>query len=50
MSLLTLRHKKLQPSLSERVVVDGLGCHTTLHFGVKAKVNQNKGSGDVLVT
>ena len=33
---------KLLPSLSERVVVDGLGCHTTLHFGVKAKENQNK--------
>ena len=33
---------KLQPSLSERVVVDGLGCHTALHFGVKAKENQDK--------
>ena len=28
---------KLQPSLSERVIVDGHGCHTALHFGVKAK-------------
>ena len=27
---------KLQPSLSERVIVDGHGCHTALHFGVKA--------------
>ena len=34
---------KLQPSLSERVIVDGHGCHTTLHFGVKAKENQDKG-------
>ena len=28
---------KLQPSLSERVIVDGHGCHTALHFGVKVK-------------
>ena len=27
---------------SERVVVDGHGCHTALHFGVKAKENQDK--------
>ena len=33
---------KLQPSLSERVNVDGDGCHTALHFGVKAKENQDK--------
>ena len=33
---------KLQPSLSERVIVGGHGCHTTLHFGVKAKENQDK--------
>ena len=33
---------KLQPSLSERLIVDGHGCHTALHFGVKAKENQNK--------
>ena len=33
---------KLQPSLSERVIVDGHGCHTALHFGVKAKDNQDK--------
>ena len=33
---------KLQPSLSERVVVDGHGCHLAPHFGVKAKENQNK--------
>ena len=33
---------KLQPSLSERVFVDGHGCHTALNFGVKAKENQDK--------
>ena len=33
---------KLQASLSERVVVDEHGCHTTLHVGVKAKVNQDR--------
>ena len=33
---------KLQPSLSERVIDDGHGCHTALHFGVKAKENQDK--------
>ena len=33
---------KLQPSLSERVVVDGHGCHTTLRFGVNAKENQDR--------
>ena len=33
---------KLQPSLSENVIVDGHGCHTALHFGVKAKENQDK--------
>ena len=33
---------KLQPSLSERVIVDGHGCHTALVFGVKAKENQDK--------
>ena len=33
---------KLHPSLSERVIVDGHGCHTALHFGVKAKDNQDK--------
>ena len=34
---------KLQPSLSERVIVNGHGCYTTaLHFGVKAKENQDK--------
>ena len=42
MSLLTPMPIKLQPSLSERVVVDGHGCHTALHFGVKAKENQEK--------
>ena len=33
---------KLQLSLSERVIVDGHGCHTALHFGVNAKENQDK--------
>ena len=33
---------KLQPSLSEGVIVDGHGCHTALNFGVKAKENQDK--------
>ena len=33
---------KLQPSLSERAIVDGHGCHTALHFGVKAQENQDK--------
>ena len=33
---------KLQPSLSEKVIVDGHDCHTALHFGVKAKENQDK--------
>ena len=41
-SLLTPMPIKLQPSLSERVVVDGHGCHTALHFGVKAKEKQEK--------
>ena len=29
-------------SLSERVVVDGYGCHTAMYFGVKTKENQDK--------
>ena len=33
---------KLQPSLNERVVVDGHGCHTALHVCVNAKENQDK--------
>ena len=33
---------ELQPSLSERVIVDGHGCHTVLHCGVKAKETQHK--------
>ena len=33
---------KLQASLSEKVAVDGHGCHTALNFGVKAKENQDK--------
>ena len=32
---------KLQASLTERVVVDGHGCHTALYFGVKGKENQD---------
>ena len=32
---------KLQASLSEKVVVDGRGCHTALNFGVKVKENQD---------
>ena len=33
---------KLQPSLSEKVIVEGGGCHTALHFGFKAKETQDK--------
>ena len=33
---------RLQPSLSERVIVDGHGSHTALHFGVKAKEKKTK--------
>ena len=33
---------KLQPSLSERVIVDGHGCHTALKFRVKARENKDK--------
>ena len=33
---------KLQPSMSERVIIDGNGPHTAPHFGVKAKENQDK--------
>ena len=32
----------MQPSSSERLVVDGHGFHTALQFGVKAKENQDK--------
>ena len=35
---------KLQPSLSERVVVDGHCCHTALRFGVKAKEKPKQSS------
>ena len=27
----------MQPSLSVRMLVDGHGCHTALHYGVKAE-------------
>ena len=33
---------KLQPILSKRVIVDGHGSHTALHFSVKAEENQEK--------
>ena len=33
---------KLKPSLCERVIVDGHGCHTAQHFDVKSKENQDK--------
>ena len=33
---------KLQPSLNGRVIVNGRGCHTALHFCVKANENQDK--------
>ena len=33
---------KLQAAFNERVVVDGHGCHTAMHFGVKAKESQDK--------
>ena len=42
MSLFTLMSINCKPSLSERVIVDGHGCHTALHFGAKAKENQDK--------
>ena len=28
--------------MSQKVVVDGHGCHTALNFGVKVKENQDK--------
>ena len=40
--LVDINAYKLQPSLSERVIVDGHSCHTALHFGVKAKEHQDK--------
>ena len=42
MELVDTNAYKLQPSLSERVTVDRHGCHTALHFDVKAKENQDK--------
>ena len=33
---------KLQPFLSERVIIDGRGCHTALNFCAKVKDNQEK--------
>ena len=40
--LIVTNAHKLQASFGERVVVDGHGCHTALHFGVKTKENQDK--------
>ena len=40
--LVDINAYKLQPSLSERVIVDGHGCHTALHFGDKALEHQDK--------
>ena len=34
--------KALCKRVSERVIVEGHGCHTALHFGVKAKENHDK--------
>ena len=31
----------LRPSLSVRVIVDGHGCHTALHFGIGAEEGQD---------
>ena len=42
MSLLTHNAYKRQPSLSERMAVDGHGSHTALPFGVKAEENHDK--------
>ena len=39
-SFLTLTPINCSLLLSGRVVVDEHGCHTVLHFGVKAKENQ----------
>ena len=33
---------KMKPSLRELVIVDGHGCHTALHFGIKAEENHDK--------
>ena len=33
---------KQQPCLSERLIVDGHGCHKSLNFGVKAKETKTK--------
>ena len=38
-SLLTLMPINCSLLLSEKVLVDGHGCHTALQFGVKAKEN-----------
>ena len=33
---------KIQASLTEKIIVDGHGCHTALNVGVEAKENQDK--------
>ena len=33
---------KTESQLNIKSIVDGHGCHTALHFGVKAKENQDK--------
>ena len=40
--LVDINAYKLQPSLSERVIVDDHCCRTALNFGVKANENQDK--------
>ena len=40
--MLTLMLINCRRSLSKRVIVDGHSCHAALHFGVKAKENQDK--------
>ena len=41
---------KLQPSLSERMIVYGHGCHTFINFGVKANLKIKQSFYVVLVT
>ena len=40
--LVDINAYKLQPSLSERAIVDRHWYHTALHFCVKAEANQDK--------
>ena len=41
---------KVQPSLSENMIVDGHGCHTVINFGVKANLKIKQSFYVVLVT